>query len=58
MKTAKKMSLLAFVKRHGPTSAAALCGVTTVTLWRWQTKRTKPEGNDVRRLAELGVTVP
>lgn len=42
---------------HGPTKAAALCGVSTVTFWRWETGRTKPEGNDARRLAELGVTV-
>lgn len=49
------MTLSQFKKLHGPTGAAALCGVSTVTLWRWETKRTKPEGNDARRLAELGV---
>lgn len=56
-KTTKNLTLQQFVKRHGPTKAAAICGVTTVTLWRWQTKRTKPEGNDARRLADLGVVV-
>ena len=53
----KKLTLAQFKKNHGPTAAAALCGVTTVTLWRWITKRTKPEGNDARRLVELGVKI-
>lgn len=56
-KSTKPLTLQQFVKRHGPTGAAALCGVTTITLWRWQTKRTKPKINDARRLAELGVVV-
>ena len=50
-------TLAQFKKKHGPTAAAAICGVTTVTLWRWITKRTKPEGNDARRLVELGVKI-
>ena len=50
-------TLAQFKKKHGATKAAALIGVTTVTVWRWQTKRTKPEGNDARRLVELRVTV-
>ncbi len=53
----KTIKLVKFVKLHGPTSAAALCGVSTVTLWRWATKKTTPKGNDARRLRELGVTV-
>lgn len=53
----KPMTLKQFKEKHGPTSAASLCGVTAVTLWRWITKRTKPEGNDARRLRELGVEV-
>lgn len=51
------MSLKAFKKKHGPTTAAMLCGVTTITLWRWETKRTKPEGNDARKLVELGIEI-
>ena len=51
------MTLKQFKKKHGATKAAALIGVTTVTVWRWQTKRTKPEGNDMRRLVELGVEI-
>ncbi len=54
----KTITLAQFKKKHGPTQAAALCGVSTVTIWRWETKRTVPEGNDARRLVELGVTVP
>lgn len=57
-KSEKKMTLTAFSKLHGPTSAAALCGVSTVTLWRWATKQTRPKGNDARRLVELGVELP
>ena len=53
----KQLTLEQFKKKHGATKAAALIGVTTVTVWRWQTRRTKPEGNDARRLLELGVTV-
>ncbi len=56
-KKMKTVTLVDFKKKHGPTAAAALLGVTTVTIWRWETKRTAPEGNDARRLAELGVTV-
>lgn len=52
----KSITLKAFKKKHGPTKAALLCGVSVVTYWRWETKRTKPEGNDARRLVELGVT--
>lgn len=58
MKKVKLRTLAAFKKRHGPTAAAALIGVTTVTLWRWETKRSRPEGNDVRRLTELQIKVP
>lgn len=57
MKKTKKTPLAKFVEQHGLTSAAALCGVSAVTLWRWQTGRTRPEGNDARRLEELGVEV-
>lgn len=53
----RKQTLEQFEKKHGPMVAAALCGVSYVTLWRWKTKRTKPEGNDARRLIELGVRV-
>ena len=56
-KTAKKMPLAAFVDLHGRTPAAALCGVTVMTLWRWMKKRTRPSGNDARRLEELGIEV-
>jgi hypothetical protein len=55
-KKMKPVTLAQFKKKHGPTAAAALCGVSTVTLWRWLTKQTKPQGNDARKLAELGVT--
>ena len=54
----KKMRLADYIKLHGLTTTAALCGVSVVTLWRWETKRTKPGGNDARRLAELGISVP
>lgn len=54
----KKMTLAAFKKKHGQTAAAAALGVSTVTLWRWLTKQTRPQGNDAGRLVELGVTVP
>lgn len=57
MKKQKTLTLVQFKKKHGPTAAAALCGVSVVTLWRWETKQTKPEGNDARRLVELCVTV-
>ncbi len=53
----KRIALPAFVKKHGPTAAAALCGVSAVTIWRWATLQTKPHGNDARRLEELGVRV-
>ena len=56
-KAVKKVRLVDFVKLHGPTSAAAMCGVSVTTLWRWQTKRTKPKRYDARRLDELGVEV-
>ena len=56
-KESKTMKLAAFVKMHGPASAASLCGVSVVTLWRWKTKLTRPEGNNARRLVELGVTI-
>lgn len=56
MKKPKTLTLKQFKEKHGPTAAAALCGVSPVTLWRWETGRTKPEGNDARRLVELGVT--
>ncbi len=49
------MTLEQFVKKNGPAAAAVACGVSTVTIWRWMTKRTKPQGNDARRLKELGV---
>lgn len=54
----KQMTITQFVKLHGPTSAAALAGVSAVTIWRWATRQTKPKGNDARRLVELGVVVP
>lgn len=53
----KKWTLKEFKKKHGATGAAALCGVSTVTYWRWQTKKTAPQGNDARRLIKLGVVV-
>lgn len=53
----KKQKLADFVKLHGIMQAGVLCGVSAVTLWRWGTGKTKPEGNDARRLAELGVEV-
>lgn len=53
----KPTTLKAFKKKHGATKAAALIGVTTVTVWRWQTKQTAPHGNDARRLVRLGVVV-
>ena len=53
----KKWTLAAFKKKHGATGAAALCGVSTVTYWRWETKQTAPQGNDARRLLRLGVVV-
>lgn len=56
-KVKKNFTLEEFERLHGKTMAAALIGVTTVTLWRWKSKETAPEGNDARRLVELGVTV-
>ena len=56
-KATKKVRLIDFMAAHGATSAEALLGVSTVTLWRWQTKRTKPKRYDARRLDELGVEV-
>lgn len=54
----KTMTLATFKKKHGATKAAALAGVSTVTYWRWETKQTRPQGNDADRLVELGVVVP
>lgn len=52
------MTLLQFVKKCGGKSAAAVAvGVDPVTYWRWLTKRSKPQGNNLRRLVELGVVV-
>lgn len=51
----KTMTFTAFKKIHGATAAAAKCGVSTVTYWRWETGKTKPEGNDAKRVAELGL---
>lgn len=51
----KKRTLKEFKKTLGATAAAAMLGVSVVTLWRWETGRTKPEGNDAKRLVELGV---
>lgn len=58
MKKPKTVTLARFKAEHGPVQAAALLGISTVTLWRWETKRTVPQGNDARRLVELGVEVP
>ncbi len=44
-----------FKSKHGAAKAAALCGVSTVTYWRWETGKTKPKGNDAKRVAELGI---
>lgn len=56
-KTKKTVTLARFIAEHGPTMAAALLGVTPVTLWRWAEHRSEPRGDSVRRLAEAGVTV-
>ena len=56
-RAAKKVRLIDFMTTHGATTAASMLGVSTVTLWRWQTKRTKPKRYDARRLDELGVEV-
>lgn len=53
----RKLTLAQFKKKHGATQAAALCGVSTVTYWRWEIGRTTPQGNDAKKLVELGVTV-
>lgn len=37
------------------TAAAAKCGVSLSTFGRWLAGRHKPQGNNARRLRELGV---
>lgn len=51
----KTMTFTEYKKKHGATVAAANCGVSTVTYWRWETGQTKPEGNDAKRVAKLGL---
>lgn len=51
----KTTTFKAYKILHGAAKAAANCGVSTVTYWRWETGKTKPEGNDAKRVAELGL---
>lgn len=53
----KPITLKQFRKKMGASLAAYSCRVSTVTYWRWETGRTKPKGNDARRLVELGVKI-
>ena len=56
-KSLKHLTLTRMIRTHGLTSAAALCGVSVTTLWRWHTRRTSPAGNNARRLVELGIKI-
>lgn len=52
------MTLKQFVKVCGGIEdAGAKLGVRGTTVWRWLNKKAVPQGNNARRLRELGVTV-
>lgn len=51
------MTLRQFIKQEGSCEgAAAKLGVGLRTLYRWLNGENRPQGNNARRLAELGVT--
>lgn len=52
----KTITLYRFVMKCGSIeAAAALAGVSGSTFWRWVHEETRPQGNNARRLRELGV---
>lgn len=52
------MTLKQFIKKAGGQDQAAVqLGVRGSTIWRWLTKKSKPQPLAVRRLRELGVEV-
>jgi hypothetical protein len=52
----KPLTLNQFVKACGSLEAAAAqAGVSGSTFWRWLHDGSKPQGNNARRLKELGV---
>lgn len=52
----KPITLHQFVKTCGSLEAAAAkAGVSGSTFWRWLHEGSKPQGNNARRLRELGV---
>lgn len=53
----KTLTLIRFVNACGSIEAAAAqVGVSGSTFWRWVHAGSKPQGNNARRLRELGVS--
>lgn len=52
------MTLKQFIKKMGGQDEAAVqLGVRSSTVWRWLVRKSRPQGNNARRLRELGVEV-